>query len=201
MVVKEAVIRNMRDPKHWRNRLPREIRIHQIVEERRAEDADMCRHLVRFLGHRLLMRQARYRVYLERYEAGDLHHAMVDHFGETAAGTLPVQFIWYMVKALATACLVFENGTIDETPVEGWKPIRHLDLVLGNVFLGLKRQNWDSVKDVEVDVAGKGKGTGKRQGEHLTGPAQKKRKTGNDNGSDFEDDPFNEDWSNEDWQV
>lgn len=45
-------------------------------------------------------------------------------------------YIWYVIKALAGACLVLRNGTIDGEAVTGWRSITHLDLQLTNVFLG-----------------------------------------------------------------
>jgi hypothetical protein len=175
MVVKEVLMDNMRDPKDRRIRLPRETRIHQLVEDRKADVPDMCRYLVRFLGHRQFMRRRRYRIYLERYEAGDLYHAMSDHFEHAAGNLLPVQFIWYMVKALATACLVFENVTIDETPMEVWKPIRHLDLVLGMYSWGSANESGtmqEKRKDKEMEMV-KGEGS-KQQGQLRTSQRQAK---------------------------
>lgn len=172
-----------RDPKNWRNRVPREIRIHQLVEERRKVEPEMCRYLVRYLGHRLLMRQRRYRTYLEYYEAGNLYNAMSNHYDDITSQRLPEAFIWYMVKALATACLVLQTGTTADGPVKGWKPITHLDLVLGNVFLGLKKRK----RDDESEETGKAKG--------VAGPRGKRSKPVS------KEDEEEEDWSNTDWQV
>jgi hypothetical protein len=172
-----------RDPKNWRNRVLREIRIHQLVEERRKVEPDMCRYLVRYLGHRLLMRQRRYRTYLEHHEAGNLYNAMSDHYDDITSQRLPEAFIWYMVKALATACLVLQTGTTADEPVKAWKPITHLDLVLGNVFLGLKKRK----RDGESETTGKAKGVARPRG--------MRSKTASDK------DEEEEDRSNTDWQV
>ena len=59
-----------RDPMIWRDRLPQEIRIHQLVEERRAADPAMCRHLIHMRAYRLLMRQRKYRLYLDLCTGG-----------------------------------------------------------------------------------------------------------------------------------
>jgi hypothetical protein len=178
MVIKDTQFtdrRHWRDPMHWRSRVPREIRCHQLVEQRRAAEPDMCRFLIRFLGYRLMMTQMRYRIYLEHCEAGDLFHAMSDHDQERTAEFLPEAFIWYMMKALATACLVLRHGTIADEPVEEWRPITHLDITPGNVLLGLKKRKRDGRAD---DVS---------QGPVPEGPFSKRLK--------------DEKWASEDWQV
>lgn len=48
---------------------------------------------------------------------------------------MPEGFFWYTIKALATACLVLREGAIGGTPVDGCRPIPHLDLQLPNVLL------------------------------------------------------------------
>jgi hypothetical protein len=79
------------------------------------------------------------------------------------------------VKALATACLVFENVTIDETPMEVWKPIRHLDLVLGMYSWGSANESGtmqEKRKDKEMEMV-KGEGS-KQQGQLRTSQRQAK---------------------------
>jgi len=59
MVIKEAKAftpSRWRDPKNWRDQFPQEIRIHQLLEERRAVEAAMCRHIICCRAHRLWMK-------------------------------------------------------------------------------------------------------------------------------------------------
>ncbi|KAI4961539.1 hypothetical protein J4E86_000567 [Alternaria arbusti] len=145
MVIKEAKAftpSRWRDPKNWRDRLPQEIRIHQLLEERRAVDPAMCRHIIRCRAHRLWMEHRRYRLYLDYHSGGDMNAAMTFHAKNWEDGKpidedifAPEGFVWYTIKALATACLVLREGTIDGTTVNGWRPITHLDLQLPNVLL------------------------------------------------------------------
>ncbi|KAH7092331.1 hypothetical protein FB567DRAFT_614222 [Paraphoma chrysanthemicola] len=143
MVIKDTQIadrRDWRDPKIWRGRVPQEIRCHQLIEQRREAEPEACHYLIRFLGYRLMMVQMRYRIYLEHYEAGDLYHAMDDHDKECTAEFLPEAFIWYVMNALATSCLVLHKGTVADEPLEGWKPITHLDVTPTNVLLSFKKR-------------------------------------------------------------
>jgi len=73
MVIKDmerAPSGRWRDPQQWRNRRPREVRIHELVEERRKAEPAMCRNLVIYRGSRIMMRQRRYRLYTEYCEGG-----------------------------------------------------------------------------------------------------------------------------------
>jgi hypothetical protein len=81
MVIKETApsAREWRDPRNWRDRLPREVKIHQLVEERRAVRPAMLRHIVRYRAHRLMMRKRKYRLFLDFHAGGDLYKAMEDH--------------------------------------------------------------------------------------------------------------------------
>jgi hypothetical protein len=168
MVIKETpsfTPARWRDPKEWRDQVPREIRIHQLIEERRADNRNMCHHLVHMRAHRLFMAQRRYRLYLDLYTGGALEEAMGSYNengenGENGKNDFPVPnkilpeaYIWYVIKALAEACTVLRKGTTDEAAIEGWKPITHLDLQLVNVLLKV-----ESGADLETD-SGKGKGT------------------------------------------
>ncbi|CAO2652088.1 Nn.00g003710.m01.CDS01 [Neocucurbitaria sp. VM-36] len=86
IVVKEVRTvrrREWRDPVQWRDRLPREIRIHQLVDANRPPAMDLRGHrnLARHLGYRLMMEQRRYRLYLNFYAGGDLYEAFKGHFG------------------------------------------------------------------------------------------------------------------------
>ncbi|KAF1918295.1 hypothetical protein BDU57DRAFT_537867 [Ampelomyces quisqualis] len=107
MVVKDAQMNasHFRDPAFWRNGLPQEIRIHQLIEERRSVETE---------------------------------------------GYLPEIFIWYVLKALASACTLLqlgrvpqrsqENETQEDVLLPGWKPIMHLDIRTANVLLNLGKR-------------------------------------------------------------
>jgi hypothetical protein len=116
MVVKDVQRRasQWRDPQNWRNRLPREIQIHELIEERRNDEPG-CQYLVRYYGYRLLMSSRRYRIYLDYYDASNLHYAMTHHFQRQTDIPLPEKFIWYIAKALASACLILQQGTTSPT--------------------------------------------------------------------------------------
>jgi hypothetical protein len=90
-----------------------------------------------------MMRLRKYRMYLDFYEGGDLRKAMATHSANWEDGSnytgnwLPEAFVWYVMKSLATACLVLQNGTTTDERVEGWRPITHLDIQLPNVLLDI----------------------------------------------------------------
>jgi hypothetical protein len=81
MVIKETATstRDWRDLRNWRDRLPREIRIHQLVEQGHADRPAMLRDIVRYRAHRLMMRKRKYRLFLDFHAGGDLYKAMEDH--------------------------------------------------------------------------------------------------------------------------
>jgi hypothetical protein len=156
-----------RDPKNWRDRLPQEIRIHQLVEERRAVYPEICQHLIRMRSYRLLMVQRKYRLYLDFCGGGDLFHAMLGHEANWASeedrntdSFLPQGYIWYIIKALASACLVLRTGTTDEESVQGWKAITHMDWQLTNVLL-----DFDQRGNVTMTEKEGSKGKGKQPAE------------------------------------
>jgi hypothetical protein len=182
MVIKDAKLdpAQSRDPKNWRNRLPREIQNHRLVEERRFIEPEACRYLIRSRGDRLFISQRRYRIYLDHYEA-DLYHSLRKHIDNPSTHTLPEKVIWHMVKALASACLVLQQGTITGEAPEAWKPITHLDLQLGNIFLELRKPNLKrKLKESDDD------------GEHEAGARDNKRAKAASS---------EEEWTEEDWQV
>lgn len=150
MVIKEAkpfTASQWRDPKNWRDRLPREIRIHQLVEERRSVEPDSCRHLVCSCGHRLWMQSRRYRLYLDFYSGGDMRSAMKNYAENWTKNEDDSEFneeeylseglIWYTIRPLATACSLLHKGSLSDGELYGWRPITHLDLQLPNVVLGI----------------------------------------------------------------
>jgi serine/threonine protein kinase len=141
-----------------------EIRIHQLVEERRKANPDMCRHLVRFRSHRIWMMQRRYRIYLDHYAGGNLSDLVYHHKDHLRENPLSEDFLWYMLASLVSACLIFHRGTTGDEPLEGWRPITHLDLKPMNIFLGLRKRKRDEEEEMEY------------QGKGQMGPASKKSK-------------------------
>jgi hypothetical protein len=182
MVVKDVQRRasQWRDPQNWRNRLPREIQIHELIEERRNDEPG-CQYLVRYYGYRLLMSSRRYRIYLEYYDASNLHYAMTHHFRRQTDIPLPEKFIWYIAKALASACLILQQGTTSDGALEAWKPITHLDMHMGNIFLEFRKRKREDgeTKDGEI------------RDDENEAKRDKKQKTATNT----------EQWTNTDWQV
>jgi hypothetical protein len=184
MVIKEtktAKLRDWRDPQNWRNRVPREVRVHQLVEDRRRAMPEMCRYLVRFRTWRLFMKQRKYRLYLDRYEGADLGHAVTTTSDTLKHRPLPESFIWYVLKVLASSCLVLQGGTTLEEPLENWKPITHLDVRLPNIFLKLKRKKGETSEELSEDRT-------------------KRSKTVTSEATISPKDGFKE-WSDSDWEV
>ncbi|KAH6882458.1 hypothetical protein BKA58DRAFT_447083 [Alternaria rosae] len=157
MVIKEAKASTpgrWREPKNWRDRLLQETRIHQLLEELRAANSAMCRHIIRLRAHRLWMEERRYRLYIDLHSGGDINRAMtfcVRNWEKenplTRTFFIPEGLVWYTIKALGTACLVLREGTIDDTLVDGWRPITHLDLQLPNVLLDVYTPRIPEVKE------------------------------------------------------
>jgi hypothetical protein len=190
MVVKEALPEDWDDSRQWRNKLPREIDIHKKIDKQRlGRGSPAFRHLIRHRGYRLMMRQQRYRLFLDLYESGDLYHAVKEWFDyptklgpegekekskapetQTAensevgenSGTAPKEpeeskeqqilsedFLWHVFRCLVDACLILQNGDepADSDPLEGWKPITHVDINLSNTFLepGATEDDWPNV--------------------------------------------------------
>ncbi|EMD58950.1 hypothetical protein COCSADRAFT_31102 [Bipolaris sorokiniana ND90Pr] len=77
-VIKEARMTkgDWRDPIKWRDQVPQEIRVHQLVDSNRANAVGDHDTIIEHYGYRLMMRQRRYRIYLAYYEGGDLHSAL-----------------------------------------------------------------------------------------------------------------------------
>jgi hypothetical protein len=108
---------------------------------------------------------------------------MKGHSHSNTTDNLPEIFIWYMVKALASACTVLQLDRVPQAdeeydPLPGWKPIMHLDMGAANVLLKL------SIKD-----RGEERGR-KRKGGTIDGPLRKKPRPEED-----------EDWTSSDWDV
>ncbi|KAF2709912.1 kinase-like protein [Pleomassaria siparia CBS 279.74] len=118
---------------HWRERRPREIKIHELVESIRPPGISRShRNLIQCRGSRLMMRQARYRLYLEHCNGRNLWRAMEGRWFEgpkfrpnrkrrpfdtpalDADKVLPESFIWYIFGSLVDACLTLQLGGIPD---------------------------------------------------------------------------------------
>lgn len=207
MVIKDALVSvgSFRDPEYWRNGLPQEIRIHQLIEERRAAGESACRFLVGSRGHRLMMPKRRYPLYLDHCKGGTLHQSMQGHWND-ATNThehLPEVFIWYMLKALASACTVLQLGQIpkmsdddelddelddglSDEPLPVWKSIMHLDIGPANVLVNLGKRK-------------RGKEYGHNKGKARAEPPQKKQQL--EPNELFGELIELEDWAASDWDV
>lgn len=178
MAVKEARPSNSewRDPMHWRDRVPLEIRIHQRVDRNRPPGGGRGHDsLIEHRGYRLMMKQRRFRIYLKYYEGGDLDTACEDNFFLRSQdshfhmypglnnfdlvhlpedGTVPPilseGFIWWIFRSLVNACQVLHSGQV--LNVDGsnpdWQPITHLDIRPSNIFLQPRPHRDDGTQQV-----------------------------------------------------
>ena len=133
------------------------------------------------------MRQRRYRLLLEHCSGGSLSGAMHLHdvrwqhqivrknvHVAREPDCLPEGFIWGVIKAITSACLVLQTGRIQGEHVENWKPITHLDIQAPNILLRredkMPLEHDDSINDEPTAE------NGKRKAEQSAGdgPAPKK---------------------------
>jgi hypothetical protein len=96
-------------PTKWRGRLPREIYNHKLLDSTRTGVSH--RNIIRHRGYRLMMRERRFRLYLDLCERGVIFGLVKDENNglseESEVEThLPELFIWQMLKELLDACLV-----------------------------------------------------------------------------------------------
>jgi hypothetical protein len=84
MGVKETVpsLESWKDPFQWRNQLPREVAIHQLIDHNRIDNDLADRHLIEHRGHRLMMSKRKFRLYLEFCSGGNLYSATAQLFDE-----------------------------------------------------------------------------------------------------------------------
>jgi hypothetical protein len=124
-------------PDEWRDRMPREVKMHQLIDSTGPHQ-----NVLGHTAHRLMMSKRRYRVYMELCRAGRLIERLRSYFeqdpsayrGEYGAEEIPEAFVWWLFKGLVDACVVLQRGDV-LLPVEGWKPLVHNDLHMGNVLL------------------------------------------------------------------
>jgi len=153
MVIKETRFdRNTwRDPIMWRQvqnaNLPMEIQIHRIIDSHRpAHGLDGYSNLVKHNGYRLMMRQQRFRLYLEYYEGGNLDDIIYAHSSLQKSGkrpgNIPEYYLWRVFRSLVAACQILHLGQVDpaEAKREDWRPITHLDIKMNNIFLELQEE-------------------------------------------------------------
>jgi hypothetical protein len=138
-------------PDEWRNKVPREIRMHQLIDSSRQPTSHL--NVVRHRGYRLMMKRRRYKIYTDFCDGGSLWNAMRERWSTEPAHftteenpsfeplkVLPETYVWYLFSGLVNACLVLEQGHENEQ-VEGWKPLVHNDLHVMNVMLGKDPDN------------------------------------------------------------
>ncbi|KAF2740089.1 kinase-like protein [Polyplosphaeria fusca] len=128
-----------RDILQWWKELPREIAIHQLIDSDEGDSTNP--NLLHHYGHRIMMRNQRYRIYLEYCALGNIYRPLrkdskdqkgkilYGHFRkwqnwhETRAqakqkqgpDAIPEGFIWYVAQSLVNACLLLQQG---KTPGE-----------------------------------------------------------------------------------
>lgn len=166
------------DPLWWRDRLPLEIRIHQLIDQNRPKEGGRGHEsLLEHRGYRPMTRQRRFRLYMRYYEGGNLREAVEDNFelreqnpnSEKFAGystddivhlddngdpplILPDGFIWWIFRRLIDACQVFHSRQaleVDGAKVD-WKPITHLDIRMDNIYLQPRAFRQDDIRPVHI---------------------------------------------------
>jgi hypothetical protein len=106
---------------------------------------------------------------------------------------VPESFIWYLLKALSSACLLLQTGTGVDEPLPEWKPITHLDVQLQNVFLqSNKRKHGSQDKEQSRSVTQVGLENKRRKVQ----PSANAEDDGSD-GTGVKD----TEWSSADWDV
>jgi hypothetical protein len=76
MVFKESVPYELmwNNPEEWRNKLPREIEMHRRIDGSRTANSHL--NVIQHRGHRLMMTERRYRLYLDLCDGGGLDDSM-----------------------------------------------------------------------------------------------------------------------------
>ncbi|KAF2005681.1 kinase-like protein [Amniculicola lignicola CBS 123094] len=134
-----------RDPMAWLDRVPFEVRIHQLVETCRGDNTGPARNLIRFRAYRLWMAERRVRIYLDYYNMGSLWGCVfVPQEEEGRQLIAPVrgiweEFVWYLLSALVDAVDVLHRGVAGTRG--NWRAITHCDIQPTNVFLHKENPN------------------------------------------------------------
>ncbi|RMZ70667.1 serine threonine kinase [Pyrenophora seminiperda CCB06] len=138
-----------KNPDEWRDKLPREIRMHQLIDSTRK--AGSHENLVQHYGHRLMMSEGRYRIFLELCDGGPLNFGLSEYWDETLdPKELPEVFIWQLFGGMVDACIILQQGNINEESV-GWKPLVHNDFHIGNLMLKYDEDDQEVPKIVVMD--------------------------------------------------
>lgn len=152
-----------RDPIEWRDQKPREIRMHQLIDDNRQATGGVGHeNIIQCEGYRLMMNQRRYRLFLPLYQGKDLHSSLESHFQRTYAEynlrssgsstfhecqenhselpeILSERLILEILLALVAACQIMRYGQPSQQGRQelkpGWKPINHCDLKMNNIFV------------------------------------------------------------------
>lgn len=95
----------------------------------------------------MLMSKRRFRLYLDFAAGSNMAEALMKQHNRWTKingkdrpqavaneSILPEAFVWHVIKALATACIALENGTLGNDLIDGWKPIMHLNFQTPNVL-------------------------------------------------------------------
>ena len=121
------------------------------------------------------MSKRRFRLYADFASGGDLYTAVIPYHQrwQTVEGErvdseehIPEAFIWYIIKALATAILLLQQGTTQgDEAIADWKPIMHLDMQPANILIDLQAKKRKSPDDEATDQA-------------IAGPSKRQKKSG-----------------------
>jgi len=106
------------------------------MQQRLAEESEF---IVGCRGFALIKPEHKYKIYTEYCPHDDLFHMKNRYYnaefkgenGVPAEAEIPEEFIWYTFLALVEACLVMQQGGVEEAK-DGWEPIVHRDMKPGN---------------------------------------------------------------------
>jgi hypothetical protein len=96
--------------------------------------------------------------------------------------------------------LILQYSTVAEEPIQGWKPITHLDIFLPNIFLGLDKRKVRET-DKENNEDDQTPALPRKKQKMLPSKAKKLPITQSDNGSPDNDAAEDVQWSQADWDV
>ncbi|KAF2748597.1 kinase-like protein [Sporormia fimetaria CBS 119925] len=168
MAVKDAMpckLETWLDPKSWSNQPPREIDIHRALEAGRpAGNGGGFKHIVRFFGYRLMMKQRRYRTYLEACDAGDLwdatKHALLEYYDEPRESGLqfhdpevPEEHERVYDYRLNVKRVLPEHSECAPGTHPDWVPVVHRDIKMNNFLIRVNPLTEEQKSQGKVSVA------------------------------------------------